>query len=683
MTYKITQHADYINSELSSPVANPALQDKYNKLFQQYKTTTNLPPNLDNLTKQQFHDWLLEVLTHDLANVHADIVKKTNPYLSTEKGATSLPNFIKEIEKHRDKAKLMTRIKQQYHDILLIKVTMFLQQLAKLKFVDEANRLDALVRLVSNFYQYAIYITTLPDAIIRVDIKKSGKEKSSLCQFYYWLHDRLHYFLHDLFEINPIILNLLPIYGYLCSKEIKHYTTCQHELVSPAYLESIRKNYFTHSITVDHNPFLTLFNHRYQHCSIKEQLFWLNICNIYPSNKAVKQAGFIINLFGCHGMDAGISRSAKANQMLAAKKIGPIAVQQQIIDDSRKHEQPDMVIQLGDNAYMNGINPKNTPAFFEHNLFSYGVNRHGDHIPNFAVLGNHDYGLWGRYKITELFDGDRETNELTRAHLQILQSYSSNDHWNMPNHYYVLEHENVVFIMLDSNIIMFDQLQQQWLCDVYQHIKTTRPGKKIIGVAHHPLVYLGKRAAKPCEWKKHLSMANRQWKIDLDANAVLFNSVTSSFDTISPPVDDEIHEFNNIGKFMLELFRRNNIHFDMWLCAHEHMTAIHDIAFKNSSHCVQIIAGGSGAELSGVKDHYLPGGRDNPIDKLPDVANVNCILLAQKHAYVSLKLLGQSIYYRCLSPYAENTDSHYFAEGEEFDLSKNQGLLNSRFQVLL
>jgi hypothetical protein len=706
--YKVKALATHLSTRTYGLLSFVAHKDKfmvegdYNKIYQAYNFP-ELETTLDQLTRRNFSRLLQKVIQRaESDKLRANIRSACKAYLAPDSKSETFAEFKKAIEDHQKKAD--TPIKSEYHTILLHYIEQSENTLKTYSTVDEDWR--TLLNLLSIYLRFCVVIVMLPDSVLLPPQGtkrrfKTDKTISTIASYYGWFEQALNKILLPMFTVlqttnkltKPIDHMLIYLYGCLYVTPLKQQLFNQtpasaegaaadanvHNL--PA-LEHFRCNYFFPLTEGGKpNPFTQLFAKTYPQ-AIADIPFSINI----TKNVHAGSDGVIMNIFGCHGADCGISLAASAHQ--TKKLANGESAQQAVINKSKRSATAQLNLQLGDNAYDNGVHASNQQQYFNHNLINYGLNTLGEFIPNFVALGNHDYGLWSNYKMTSIVDRDTMADGLTRAQWQILHSYIANDHWHMPNHYYLLIHEYFITIVIDSNNIMFDKAQQQWIVKTLNIIQENPDlsNKHLIWASHHPPVYIGKRAAKDCEWEKHREALNK-WIPGLNATPVLWNG--REFTQIAPYTKHEMHKYNNIGKFLLAFIQLNNLKVDLWLAAHEHVTAIHNISLKLANESVikfsQIISGGGGAELSGLKNEFLPGEEKNPIETLPGVQAVTAILVAQAYAYIALQISRETIRYQACSPQGKSiTDKNYLQEGDkgDADLTIHTGSLNSPFQPL-
>ena len=167
---------------------------------------------------------------------------------------------------------------------------------------------------------------------------------------------------------------------------------------------------------------------------------------------------------------------------------------------------------LGDNVYSDGIQRprryfyKTDDQITHETIEEYYYNIY-DKILSFCVLGNHDYNYWSMQRWA------REKG----PHIAIKQVRETYNYprglWKMPYRYYALIHDQTktIIFILDSCTFAWDELQQNWLDDVYNAYPAF---KNRILVMHHPGISLGKRAEE-----EHLKLYAPENNIPEDENA--------------------------------------------------------------------------------------------------------------------------------------------------------------------
>ncbi|HUQ03686.1 MAG TPA: metallophosphoesterase [Kofleriaceae bacterium] len=128
----------------------------------------------------------------------------------------------------------------------------------------------------------------------------------------------------------------------------------------------------------------------------------------------------------------------------------------------------DFVVLLGDNLYPDGADSTSDPVWQTAFEMPYA----GLDVPFHAILGNHDFGRSGT-------DWERE---------DIQVDYSSvSPRWHMPHPHYAMLQGPVAFLMLDTNRLMWDMVddgdQRLFWNDAYPAIANA-PWR--IAVGHHP-----------------------------------------------------------------------------------------------------------------------------------------------------------------------------------------------------
>ncbi len=312
---------------------------------------------------------------------------------------------------------------------------------------------------------------------------------------------------------------------------------------------------------------------------------------------------FRMTVLGCHGMDGSFFAAMK-DQYLNPHPDAQLAVARLL-----REAEPDMNLQLGDNVYYDGIpfiTDTDKLKYFQHNQELYGYTASFKPIPNWVLPGNHDYGFWGRARLTEKLDFElKAQTHLRRIFNQVFHTFVKNDHWNMPHRYYLLMHKHFCLFMLDTNMLIFDRTQQKWFVDTLLEVKQRHPKMWIIVAGHHPLFYLDKAEYK-CEWYTYYRLMEERGQPA--GQLGLYEKSRNSFIKIEEPDANGCHELNHMGKFLAKLIQTNQLPIDLWLCAHEHIMAKIKATFDFTSpgqfsrHTLcQLTCGGGGAKIRSIQ----------------------------------------------------------------------------------
>jgi hypothetical protein len=140
----------------------------------------------------------------------------------------------------------------------------------------------------------------------------------------------------------------------------------------------------------------------------------------------------------------------------------------------------DFVILLGDNFYDSGVASVDDPLWQTAFELPYAE----VDAPFYAVLGNHDYG--GRDPVFNTDQGGLG-NEFDKGIVEVQYSDVS-DKWIMPATHYTFTFEHVGFIMLDTNSLLWDNVdhgnQREWMPTAMSEIAGA---EWIFAVGHHPV----------------------------------------------------------------------------------------------------------------------------------------------------------------------------------------------------
>jgi hypothetical protein len=136
----------------------------------------------------------------------------------------------------------------------------------------------------------------------------------------------------------------------------------------------------------------------------------------------------------------------------------------------------DFVILLGDNFYDDGVTGVDDPQWqtkFEEPYANLDM-------PFYAVLGNHDY------------NGDGLSSNWEQGPVEV-QYTSVSDKWVMPATFYTFTAGPAAFIMLDTNSIFWDNIengdQGAWYASALEEMSDS---KWIFGAGHHPYLSNGR-----------------------------------------------------------------------------------------------------------------------------------------------------------------------------------------------
>jgi len=136
----------------------------------------------------------------------------------------------------------------------------------------------------------------------------------------------------------------------------------------------------------------------------------------------------------------------------------------------------DFVVLLGDNIYDSGVDSVDDPQWLD----KFETPYEDLDLPFYAVLGNHDYGgnLIG-------IETGGLGNEWDKGPVEVMYTDVS-DKWIMPETHYTFVYENVGFIMLDTNSIMWDNIdhgdQRDWYPTALMEVSNA---EWVIAAGHH------------------------------------------------------------------------------------------------------------------------------------------------------------------------------------------------------
>lgn len=310
-------------------------------------------------------------------------------------------------------------------------------------------------------------------------------------------------------------------------------------------------------------------------------------------------------LLGCHGID---TYAYAMDRFPIQKKITAAM--------SENHENSLINFILGDNFYHWGVDSEKD-TLFERCFYKHFLNK-----PSLVALGNHDYNIHGQALpgiIKHPF-----MRGIERAMFQVTHSYSNHSRkealrtrntWNMPFRYYTSTSDkwNVHFVTIDSNTILFDKAQQQWLCEQYEDLARRNTDCLFVLISHHPLQYFSKRANKGIdnldspEWKKYVQSSEATLtKVPSYWPGNRFEAAGTEIPNCS--VRTHADARNTVGKCIRFLLEHYNLKFKVEFAAHEHLMAYKkiDVTYQDGtvSPMHQFISGGGGAKLNKPLDDY-------------------------------------------------------------------------------
>jgi hypothetical protein len=138
----------------------------------------------------------------------------------------------------------------------------------------------------------------------------------------------------------------------------------------------------------------------------------------------------------------------------------------------------DFVLMLGDNIYDAGVDSVTHPDW----QTKFEIPYNDVNLPFYVALGNHDNGgnLFGIYEAGGI------GNEFEKGKIEVDYTQVSTK-WNMPATHYTFTFNNVGFIVLDTNAIIWDDTtygdQSQWIPTAVSEVA----GKRWVFTAgHHP-----------------------------------------------------------------------------------------------------------------------------------------------------------------------------------------------------
>jgi hypothetical protein len=161
-----------------------------------------------------------------------------------------------------------------------------------------------------------------------------------------------------------------------------------------------------------------------------------------------------------------------------------------VIRDLCAAEGCDFVVLLGDNIYDAGVDSVTDPQW----AMKFEDPYRDIDLPFYAVLGNHDYGgCAAENPLTGdcLSEQGGLGNEFELGALEVAYTDVSMK-WTMPATFYTFQFENVGFIALDTNSILWDDTsngdQRAWWSTAMSEVGTA---DWIIALGHHPYLSNG------------------------------------------------------------------------------------------------------------------------------------------------------------------------------------------------
>jgi len=127
---------------------------------------------------------------------------------------------------------------------------------------------------------------------------------------------------------------------------------------------------------------------------------------------------------------------------------------------------------LGDNIYDVGIDSPTDPQMVDKFEKPYADMP----VPFYVALGNHDYG--------------KRADEWQKGDFQIQYS-QLNPMFKLPSHYYSFEHENTLFIVLDTSRLFHDKDTKKQT-DFVKETLAKNTKKWVVAIGHHPYISNGK-----------------------------------------------------------------------------------------------------------------------------------------------------------------------------------------------
>lgn len=294
---------------------------------------------------------------------------------------------------------------------------------------------------------------------------------------------------------------------------------------------------------------------------------------------------------------------------------------------------------LGDNAYEHGCASPDgdTLKSLFHDIYAYPNNRideYRNHFPwtrIFAILGNHDYNYISpalRYLLYLKNNPSRwpvisNSDNFGLAYNQISQSYQLFAQYPeyyktplLPSRYYIVETQFVIYFCLDTNVLLFDENQQQWLTERVREISENHVAREkfFVLVTHQPLQTFGKRGVgngSAGYYLKNLS-AHKKFSGTLTQSQVIrlietlfpLNALIPDYDYRTPyeRIIKMLPPYSLLVRRYLErVFFRHQLKFSMVISAHDHFNEVSLFGPE----IVQVIAGVMGLEKDSQNDEHM------------------------------------------------------------------------------
>lgn len=292
---------------------------------------------------------------------------------------------------------------------------------------------------------------------------------------------------------------------------------------------------------------------------------------------------------------------------------------------------------LGDNSYEHGCPTPNdnTLKSLFHDIYVYA---NPDRFPwdrVFGILGNHDYNYITpalRY-LLYLKANPSKWREITNAdnfglaYNQICQSYNLFRRYAhiyktplIPSRYYIVETKFAIYFCLDTNVLLFDKAQQDWLTKQIQEISTdtVKREKFLILVTHQPLQTFGKRgigngaagyylknlrpAQLPTTLVQDGSYTQEGFKQLIGKLFPLENLISNYHHKSYDDIVKSLPPYSLLLRRYLERdFSRNGLKFSLVISAHDHFNEV----TRFGPDIVQVIAGVMGIEKDSQNDHFM------------------------------------------------------------------------------
>ncbi len=288
---------------------------------------------------------------------------------------------------------------------------------------------------------------------------------------------------------------------------------------------------------------------------------------------------FSIDVFGCHGVE--INKPGYSNKFSVAEAV--------------RQSKSNMVVTLGDNVYPVGLGPidsdnqKNLLDLEEAGFLQDSAGYLSRGKPHFMSLGNHDYNVHHgvnqiRHNSPSFFRGARQISATYKSRFFNMFPV------HMPYRFYALvktlpNNSAVIIYCIDSNTLLWDAYQQDWLVKTYQALNQKfRNHVWNIVAQHNPVFSRGKRGDPSSFSYDDIGMYEGLLRVH----------------GVEPRRLKTISMASELSDYYYNLELQDGLKFDAFLGAHDHHTSIVKVAYPtaiNKGDKLLIVAGAGGGKL--------------------------------------------------------------------------------------